>query len=559
MAVSALILLIMLPNLVWLHVGYGFATWASGLIVPVLLLAFLFAIFGKHIWMGCLLLAPFAALAPIEAFYITTYLHPTNAEILATLGATNPRETYEYLGSALVPIVMCIIAGLSLVLLATGWAWQSAICWQHRSRMWVIMAIMTLPLIAGIATFAIPARLHAGTHILSELSDSIESGYPFGLFLRITKYHSEWRQVRIDASHLDDFRFHAHRPTALSQRQIYVLVIGESSRRDHWQLFGYPRPTNPELTKVPNLIPIPDMLTSWPESIAAIPLLLTRKPVKDTQMSWKEASILRAMQESGFDTWWISNQLPMGEFDSLVSIYALEANHTLFINHASMHSPGSYDEVLLRPLRDALQKSHGDLFIVLHMMGSHLSYDMRYPATFKHFKPTYDDPDNSTLPGERFTNSYDNTILYTDHVLAQVIDILWDSGAMTTMFYISDHGEALLTPTCSKTGHGIGTCYEFEIPALFWYSDAYATAFPQRVSALRANADKPTLSADTFESLIDMAGVDFPGHDQSMSLFSTQWHYRPRIVNSIWQADFDKAVFSKKCTIVLPPGADTEH
>jgi len=184
---------------------------------------------------------------------------------------------------------------------------------------------------------------------------------------------------------------------------------------------------------------------------------------------------------------------------------------------------------------------------------------MRYPVAFKRFQPTYYNANNNVLPGYRFINSYDNTILYTDHVLAQVIDILRNSGATTAMFYASDHGEALLTPTCSKAGHGIGTRYEFEIPALFWYSDTYAAAFPQRLSALRANADKPTLSADTFESLIDMAGIDFPGHDQSMSLFSTQWRYRPRIVNPIWQVDFDKAVFSKKCTIVLPPGADTEH
>lgn len=558
-AVSTSILLIMLPNLVWLHVGYGLATWVSGLIVPALLLAFVFAVFGKRVWLGCLLFTPFAALAPIEAFYIAIYQHPTNAEILATLGATNLRETYEYLGSALIPIMACIIAGLSLALLTARWAWQSAICWRHRSRVWVITAIMTLTLVAGIAAFVIPARLHAGANIISGLSESVEPGYPFGLFPRIAKYYSESRQLRIDTSNLDTFRFHAERPTTLAQRQVYVLVIGESSRRDHWQLFGYPRATNPELTKVSNLIPIPDMLTSWPTSITAIPLLLTRKPIDDMQMSWKEASILRAMQEAGFDTWWISNQLPMGKFDSPVSTYALEANHTLFLNHASMESPGSYDEVLLHPLRDVLQKTHGDLFIVLHMMGSHLSYDMRYPEAFKRFQPTYDNTDNNVLPGYRFTNSYDNTILYTDHVLAHVIDILRNSGAMTAMFYASDHGEALLTPTCSKGGHGIGTRYEFEIPALFWYSDAYAAAFPQRLSALRANADKPTLSAGTFESLIDMAGVDFPGHDPSMSLFSTQWRYRPRIVNPIWQVDFDKAVFSKKCTIVLPPGANTER
>ena len=553
LVVSALILLIMLPNLIWLFVGHGLTTWISGLIVPLLLLAFLFAVLGKRVWVACLLLAPFAALAPIEAFYIFTYLHPTNAKILATLGATNPREIYEYLGSALLPTLICITAGLLLALLATRWSWQSGIRWQHRSRSFVLTVIITLPLAVGAATFTIPARLHASAHMISGLGNSIEPGYPFGLFLMIAEYQSEWRQVRIDASRLDAFRFHAYRLRKVEQRQVYVLVIGESSRRDHWQLFGYPRTTNPELAKLPSLVPITNMLTSWPISIMAIPLLLTRKPITDTQMPWKEASILRAMQEAGFDTWWISNQLPMGKFDSPVSTYALEANHTIYLNQASLDSAGSYDDVLLQPLRDVLQKSHGDLFIVLHMMGSHLSYDMRYPAAFKYFRPTYDEPSNDVLPGERFTNSYDNTILYTDHVLAQVIDILRNNAAITAMFYASDHGEALLTPTCSKAGHGIGTRYEFEIPALFWYSDAYAAAFPQRLSALRANADKPSLSADTFESLIDMTGVNFPGHVPSNSLFSGQWRYRSRIVNPIWQVDFDKAIFEKKCGIVLPP------
>jgi glucan phosphoethanolaminetransferase (alkaline phosphatase superfamily) len=553
MAVSALILLIMLPNLIWLWIGHGFTIWMSGLIVPILLMTFLFAIFGKRVWLACVLLTPFAALAPIEALYVFTYLHPTNAGILATLGATNPREMYEYLGCAIAPILICVTAGLLLAFLAIQWSWQSDIRWNHRSRGWAITTAITLPLAMGVATFVIPARLHARAHMISALSDSVEPGYPFGLFLRIAEYQSEWRQVRIDAARLDAFRFHAHRSSTIGQRQVYVLVIGESSRRDHWQIFGYQRATNPELLKTPNLVLIPNMLTSWPISIMAIPLLLTRKPITETQMPWKEASILRAMHEAGFDTWWISNQLPMGKFDSPVSTYALEADHTIYLNHASLDSAGSYDEDLLQPLSDVLQKSHGDLFIVLHMMGSHLSYDMRYPATFKQFTPTYDQPSTNVLPGERFTNSYDNTILYTDHVLAQVIDILRNNVGTAAMFYASDHGEALLTPTCSKAGHGFGTRNEFEIPALFWYSDAYATAFPQRLSSLRANADKPTLSADTFESLIDMAGVDFPEHDPSQSLFSTQWRYRPRIVNPIWQVDFDKAIFEKRCETVLPP------
>jgi len=557
-AVLALFLLIMLPNLIWLYVGHGLTTWVSGLIVPALLLAFLFAVFGKKLWLTCLLLAPFAALAPVEALYIATYLQPTNAQILATLIATNPRETYEYLGNALLPLLLCIITGLLLAFLAARWAWQAGICWRHRSRAWIVAAAITLPLMVGAFSFAsksgnIPTRLHTGLNMVVGLSDSITPGYPFGLFQRVVEYHSEWRQMQIDAAQLDAFRFHAHRISAIGQRQVYVLVVGESSRRDHWQLFGYSRATNPELTKVPNLVPIPNMLTSWPASIFAIPLIITRKPITDSNMAWKEASILRAMVEAGFDTYWFSNQLPIGADDSPVSTYAYEAQHVSFLNHASLTAPDSYDEVLLQPLRDAVQDSRKDLFIVLHMMGSHSRYDLRYPSTFKRFRPVSSDATEGDLSSyDRLRNSYDNTILYTDHVLAGMIDILQKSGAVTALLYESDHGEDLPTPSCHLMEHGHGTMYDFQIPAFVWYSDLYAKVFPQRVTTLRNNADQRTLSADTFESLIDMAGVTFPSHDPSWSLFSKQWLYHPRIINGMWQTDMDHAVYGKQCKIAMP-------
>jgi glucan phosphoethanolaminetransferase (alkaline phosphatase superfamily) len=233
-------------------------------------------------------------------------------------------------------------------------------------------------------------------------------------------------------------------------------------------------------------------------------------------------------------------------------MYAYEAQHVIWLNHASWTASGSYDEDLLQSLRNALHDSNNDLFIVLHMMGSHLSYDYRYPARFKHFSPTYSDQDDSILPGIRMLNSYDNTILYTDHVLAEAINTLRHSDATTALWFESDHGEMLVTPTCSFAGHGLGTNFEFHIPAFFWYSDAYAQQFPGRVTNLRTHAEERTLSANTFESLIDMAGVNFPGHDETWSLFSPQWHYRPRIVNSAWQSDFDHAVLGKKCPIVIP-------
>jgi glucan phosphoethanolaminetransferase (alkaline phosphatase superfamily) len=559
-ALSISVALLMLPNLVWLWYAHGILVWVCAVFVPVALLLTLFAVLGDHVWIACLLLLPFAALAPIETLYITSYRHPSSADILATVFASNFRETREYLGGVALPLFISVGVALGVTLLAAHWSKRARLRWRHGSRAWILsIAIATPVATVAVASALTPGnmdqRLRSGLQTVTPLTDSIESGYPFGVFERAIAYHREWTQLRSAAARLDAFRFHARRIDDSVPRQIYVLVIGESSRRDHWQLFGYARPTTPELMQVHDLIPISDMVSSWSASMMAIPMIVTRKPPTDEGMIWHEASILRAMQEAGFETYWISNQMPIGQFDSPVSTYALEARHVTFLNHASWISPGSYDENLVVALRDALEKPSHDLFIVLHMMGSHGGYDNRYPSPYAQFRPTLAEANAPTSVYERRRNSYDNTILYTDHVLATIIHILEKRSEISAVWFESDHGEDLPTPTCSLSGHGNGTPYDFEVPAFFWYSDSYASHFPGRVAALRKNADKRTTSAVTFESLVDMAGLDFPGHDRSMSLFSPQWHPGQRIVHGAWQVDIDHADFSKRCTLALPPDA----
>lgn len=558
-ALAALIGLLVLPNILWLIKGVGAGQWDEAAIIPLALLLFFFALFGNRLWLACLLLSPFALLAPLESFYVGTYGHPSSPEVIGTLAATNPGETLAYLNRLLVPVILCLIAGLLLAWVAARRCYRDQLRWTGRLREWVLAVGCVLPIMVFVTASlgdkgSLRDRMTNGARMLASLRSPIDDGYPFGVVLRLWEYGKEWKAMHATAAELMDFRFHATQHESIRQRQVYVLVIGESSRRNHWQLFGYQRQTNPELMGMKNLVPISDMVTSWPESVMAIPLLLTRKPITSRGFAWHEAAIPRALQEAGFETWWISNQLAMGQFDSPVSIYAVESQHMVFVDHANWHDGASYDEKLLAPLQEALSKSpNKNLFIVLHMMGSHLPYNQRYPAAYKRFTPITADANNG-VSTEKFdpSNNYDNTILYTDHVLAQIIDILNKSGSVSALWFESDHGETLPTSTCSMTGHGFGTRYDYMVPALFWYSDAYETLYPERVAHLKENANKRALSASTFESLIDMAGIDFPGHDETWSLFSEHWTYHPRIVNGLWSTDFDNARFGKSCEVVIP-------
>jgi glucan phosphoethanolaminetransferase (alkaline phosphatase superfamily) len=248
----------------------------------------------------------------------------------------------------------------------------------------------------------------------------------------------------------------------------------------------------------------------------------------------------------------------IGQFDSPIAAVAYDAAHVSFYSVADWGKPGTYDDVLVKPLRQAIRQSSKNLFIVLHTMGSHANYANRYPPEFDVFTPSLKDipePDYYDLSlQERVRDSYDNSILFTDHVIAEVIRTLASTDAISTMWYVSDHGEDFASKACKLGGHGNGTVNDFRIPSVFWYSDAYATTNANEVAQARIHSTMKLTTESIFESLIDMAGLDFPAHDHTHSIFSAQWRKRPRVVVGFGNndLDFDDATVSAKCEIMLP-------
>ena len=82
-----------------------------------------------------------------------------------------------------------------------------------------------------------------------------------------------------------------------------------------------------------------------------------------------------------------------------------------------------HDEVLLNGLSDRIRSSQAqNVFVVLHQRGSHgPSYHAEYPKRFELFEPVCESVELDRCSGEGLTNAYDNTILYTDYFLGEVI------------------------------------------------------------------------------------------------------------------------------------------
>ncbi|UGB37206.1 phosphoethanolamine transferase [Frateuria soli] len=559
-SVVVLGLLLIAPNIALVFASTQITklqTMAASLMVPAALLLGYFAILGHRPWLACLLMAPFAALVPVVTLYILRYRTPITDAVLGTVAATNPEEAAAFLGPWLwALIVLSLVAGVLAVVagrLSVRAGLQLATSRRLRAALTALALALAITLM-GLQAAADRVPPESGTAAAGGVGASVlqlvRNSYPFGIPLALRAWWDDHVRLQVAMAETQDFSFHPRRAAHAAQRQIYVLVIGESSRRDHWQLFGYDRPTNPELSRTRHLIPISDMVSAWPITIGAVPSMLTRTPAqRGLSDPIPERSVVGLMREAGFDTWWISTQSSAGQWSSPVTRYAHEARHVdwLYLQR--------YDSSLTRTLATVVRQSSGDLFVVLHMMGSHATYASRYPRDFAYFGTPVRNRE-ALEPGYRqIIDSYDNSVRYTDHILRRVIDILDQSHSIAAMWYQSDHGETLPTATCPLSEHGHGSRHEFPVPALFWYSDAYARAFPQHVATLRSNADKRASSADTFATLADMAGVDFPTHDRSRSLFSPAWRYQPRLVHPEWQGpntwvDYDDADLGNGCEAV---------
>ena len=229
-----------------------------------------------------------------------------------------------------------------------------------------------------------------------------------------------------DARKAQGFVFGATRAEVPAEPEVYVLVIGESSRAMNWGLYGYGRNTNPRLGAERNLTVFRDVVTQAAVTRISVPLILTRGSIEDEQRTARERSIVSVFREAGFQTCWISTQ-QRDPFTGAINRYPREAEVTRFYERR-------LDGQVVDTVREMLaQNKQGKMFFVIHTLGSHFDPVSRYPRSFDLF------PDDDSRLGvqQRTINAYDNIIAYTDHVLAELIEVARGRPGLKAMLYVS--------------------------------------------------------------------------------------------------------------------------
>jgi len=297
-----------------------------------------------------------------------------------------------------------------------------------------------------------------------------------------------------------------------------VFVLGESTTRLDWSLYGYPRETTPELAALGDeLVRFDDVITGYPGTVGALREMFTPADLTRPELWMTKPDIFVMAKKAGYKVFWISNHGT--DRSGLASIFASHADVVEFTNKGGSRSEGSFDDVLMPPFKKALDDPAPLKLILVHMLGGHPAYNFRYPKAYARFNDADDQVSRELkAQGRSFwavmqRNYYDNAMLYTDHLLRETIERCRERmGQPIAWIFAPDHGEDVAHYT-NFVGHNQKARSMFEVPVIFWRSKNFTMPVFDSEIVRRRPYQLDTLD-DTLLGLMDIAGGYYePSHD----------------------------------------------
>lgn len=288
-----------------------------------------------------------------------------------------------------------------------------------------------------------------------------------------------------------------------NQKSVVILVIGESARSENFSLYGYPKNTNPLLSKIPNV-------SHFNATSDATYTTAGVKSIVEHENTDELYEILpNYLYRNNVDVIWRTTN--WGE--PPVHIKNYQNREALMPNCKG--DGCDYDGILLSGLKEQILASKKNkILIVLHTSTSHgPTYSKKYPAQFEIFKPVCNSVELGNCSHTELVNAYDNTIVYTDYLLANVIEDLKQlQEYKSAMIFVSDHGESLGENNLYMHGlpRSIAPKQQYEIPFIVWTSDN---------SARQMKPNKILTQNYVFHSVLNFLNIQSPIYKEQMNIF----------------------------------------
>ncbi|WP_028863910.1 phosphoethanolamine transferase [Psychromonas aquimarina] len=325
----------------------------------------------------------------------------------------------------------------------------------------------------------------------------------------------EYEQIGLDAKQVVP-------ATDNGKPTLFVFLLGETARSANYELNGYPRETN-KYTKKNNVLSFQDVSSCGTSTAVSVPCMYSVMDRLDysKQTAVNQDNFMDIMQRAGVSLYWKEND--GGDKGAALRI----PNMTVDRSQVNEFCDGKtcHDMSLLENFESEVDAMQGNKFITLHLIGSHgPTYYKRYPQEFQTFMPDCRKSDIENCTTEEIVNTYDNSILYTDYVINEMIKKLqaYSEQYNTALFYVSDHGESLGENGLYLHGtpYSLAPDYQTKVPMMIWFSEGFKEAKGIDSLCLAEQAQTQSFSHDNiFHSMLGIMGISTEVYNQEQDIF----------------------------------------
>ena len=499
--------------------SFGIAVWtAAALMLLLSLLA----------WPR--LIKPLAALlllvAAASTYFMLQYSVVIDSTMIANVSNTDAREVRDLMSWPLL-LSFVLLAGLPMWWLLRQKIvrlpfWSQA--WRNMVSALLALGLLALVTLASFQDLASLMRNHKGVRYLVNPLNVI---YASGELLadQLPRTRLQIQAIGLDAKLGPSYAGQQRAP-------LLVLVVGETARAANFSLGRYGRETNPELQQLKaagGLVYFSAVHSCGTNTQTSVPCMFSHLGKRDFEAGKQPfENMLDLLQRAGLAVLWLDNQSGCKSVCERVP-HAL----TRTLEVPGLCADGEcFDEVMLKGLDERIaaldpeRRAHG-VVVVMHQMGSHgPAYYRRSPAAYKKFLPECSSNVLQDCTHQQLVNAYDNTLLYTDHMLAATAQWLErkasESKVDTAMIYVSDHGESLGENNLYLHGlpYALAPDYQTHVPMVTWLSGAMQKRSGVRVDCLRQHAAAPLSHDNLFHSVLGLLDLQTSLYHKDMDWFA---------------------------------------
>lgn len=387
---------------------------------------------------------------------------------------------------------------------------------RHILWQWPLTAAIAFAMTFGLLFIDLKANA-AAIREHRDLMGSYQPGATLGAIVRYAKMQARAQNAEVASLGMDATK--GPRLKSAQKPVLMVIFAGETARAQNFGLNGYDRDTTPELSKL-DIINFTDATACGTSTAVSLPCMFSPFPRSGYSFETFMGSenLVDVLAHAGVKPLWWDNNTGDQYIALRTGAQVIDAT----LDPSACTTGECTDQALLKVIDDTLASLSGDTVLVMHMIGSHgPSYYLRYPPEFAAFQPDCRTADLVKCSPEEVTNAYDNSIRYTDHVLASAIQRLQTQDkAVTGMIYLSDHGESL----------GEGGLYlhaapwfmapetQTKVPFLMWFSDAYRQLMGLDIACLRDQATQPVSHDNLFHTVLGLMDISTEVRDSTLDL-----------------------------------------